>query len=86
MDLPSFFGGFFFGFIVAGLLGSSMQNFRKAKGAMGAPDKPMNVPTSGTPRSVMKQAADAFRRMLWWGFVLLVTLGATAFVFYAILA
>lgn len=87
MDLHqgSFIIGFIFGFAIAGVLGNILQRIRKARQGMGAPDNPMSVKTSGTPRSVMAAAAAAFRTFLFWSFVLFAFVGLVAVMLYALL-
>ena len=74
-DQASFFTGLILGFVIAGVLGNILGRIRRARGGMRAPDNPMSVRTTGTPRQVMSGAAAAFRTYLFWGFILIVFVG-----------
>lgn len=55
---------FFLGLVVAGFLGNLLQRIRAEQGTMRAPDRPMTVPTQGTPNGVIEMAREAFRRFI----------------------
>lgn len=59
-DLASFI----IGLVAAGFLGNILQQMRNQRGLMKAPDRPMNVPTQGTPNSVIAIASAAFWRFI----------------------
>lgn len=74
IDEVSFVSGFLLGFIIAGIIGAMWNRIQLARNAMRAPDRPMNVPTQNTPRTVMANAALAARTCMVW------SLGLAAFV------
>lgn len=71
-------GYFLFGFIVgvgvAGFAGYMLNRINKARNDMRAPDRPMNVPTGKTPRSVMSSAAAAAQTCMLWSLALVLFL------------
>ena len=69
LDRDSLVIGLLAGAMIAGVGGMVLRRIRQAQLGMGAPDKPMTVKTSGTPREVMKAAAAAFRTCLFWTIV-----------------
>ena len=74
LDRDSLVIGLLAGAMIAGVGGMVLRRIRQAQLGMGAPDKPMTVKTSGTPREVMKAAAAAFRTCLFWTIALLLFL------------
>jgi hypothetical protein len=72
------------GFLIAGVAGNIFQRIRTAQRNMGAPDRPMNVPTPGTPRGVMQAAAQAMRTCLFWMLILIGFAVASISIVYAL--
>ena len=65
-DQVSFLSGFLFGFLIAGIIGAMWNRIQLARNAMRSPDRPMNVPTQNTPRTVMANAARASQTCMVW--------------------
>jgi hypothetical protein len=78
LDVPSFI----LGVIVSGYLGWVLQQIRLQRGPMGAPNRPMSVPTKGTPEGVRQAARAALWRFLGWWFVMICSIGVLAGVCY----
>jgi hypothetical protein len=71
LDWFSFLWGSLFGFSFATLLGMIARRIQIALHGMGAPDRPMTVPTDNHPRHVIQAAAAAFRDLVRWSFMLI---------------
>ncbi len=71
---------FLLGFLMAGLLGHIATKIRAAKGAMGAPWRPMGLQTKETPADVYRKAANARRQYILLWLVLLLLVGFCCFV------
>jgi|GEM_PF-2307156 len=86
MDLEgySFGWGFFLGFLFATLLGIVAERIRRALQGMQAPDRPMVVPTTRTPRSVFVAAARAFRDFVFSLFLMFILIVAGITLLYAL--
>jgi hypothetical protein len=70
IDNMTFLAGFIAGFLVAGVIGFLLNRINLARNAMRAPDRPMNVPTGNTPRTVMANAARAGQTCMTWSIAL----------------
>jgi hypothetical protein len=81
-------GYFLFGFVVgvgvAGFAGYMLNRINKARNDMKAPDRPMNVPTGKTPRSVMGSAAEAGRTCMLWSFALVLFIAVVVAVLFSL--
>lgn len=78
-DELSFLAGTIFGFFIAGMIGFIWNRIQLARNAMRAPDRPMNVATQNTPRTVMANAARASQTCMVW------SLGLVGFVIFAMI-
>lgn len=78
-DQVSFISGLLAGFFVAGVIGLMWNRIQLARNAMRAPDRPMNVPTPNTPRTVMANAARASQTCFVW------SLSLAAFVVFVLI-
>lgn len=85
IDRTTFIVGFAIGFFTAGGIGFIFRRIDLARNAMRSPDRPMVVPTTNTPRSVMEAAAAAFRQCLIWSIVMALFVGTVLFLLYRIL-
>lgn len=85
IDRTTFVAGFVLGFVIAGGFGYIFRRIDLALNGMRSPDRPMNVPTANTPRSVMEAAAAAFRQCLFWSIVMVLFVVAAVFLLYGIL-
>ena len=77
LDQSSFLFGLAVGFVIASIGGIILGRINLGLDAMRKPDRPMSVPTKGTPRDMMRAAAAGFNQCLIWsialvGFVALV--------------
>lgn len=70
----AFAAGVAVGLLVAGVIGFMLNKIMKARNDMRAPDRPMNVPTGKTPRSVMSSAAAAAQTCMLWSLALVLFL------------
>jgi len=86
MDLEgySFAVGFILGFTFATLLGFITGKIRGALQGMRAPDRPMVVPTTRTPRSVLLAAAAAFKDFVLWWFLMFILFIVSITLLYSI--
>lgn len=82
----AFFSGLLLGVFVAGTVGFMFQKILKARNDMRAPDRPMNVPTGKTPRSVMASAAEAARTCMLWSFALVLFLAIVVAVLVSLIS
>jgi hypothetical protein len=79
-----FLVGFLAGFGVAGFAGYMLNRINKARNDMRAPDRPMNVPTGKTPRSVMVSAAESARTCMLWSLALVLFLAVVALALFSL--
>ncbi len=86
MDLEgySFGWGFFLGVLFATLLGMVAERIQRALQGMHAPDRPMVIPTTRTPRSVYAAAARAFRDFVFSLFLMVILIAAGLALLYAL--
>lgn len=85
IDQGSFLAGLVTGLVFAGVLGRILGRINAARSGMRAPDRPMGVATTKTPRSVMESAAQAFRSCLLWSMLLVVVLaGGSLAIFWLV--
>lgn len=84
-DQESVLVGLIAGFLIAGIIGNILQRITKARRDMGAPDRSMTVPTAGTPRGVMANAARAMRSCFIWTLTLILVLLIAGGVVYFLL-
>ena len=80
-----FLVGFLVGFGVAGFAGYMLNRINKARNDMRAPDRPMNVPTGKTPRTVMVSAAESARTCMLWSLALVLFFAVVAVVLFYLL-
>ena len=85
IDGPSYSVGFGAGCLAAGLMGVIFQRILSSWARRRLPDRPMAVPTHGTPRDVMNAAAGALRSALGWGMLLILVGLAIIFASYLFL-
>jgi ABC-type antimicrobial peptide transport system permease subunit len=79
LDLFSFAYGFLIGFVAAGIMGALLRRIGEALNAVQAPDRPMTISTTQTPRHVMQRAARAWGRLMllvFWLVIWVVVVGA----------
>ena len=86
IDRTAFIVGLVVGAAIASGFGYISRRIQLARNAMRSPDRPMNVSTVNTPRSVMEAAAAGFRQCLFWSIVMVLFLGAAGFLLYRILS
>ncbi len=77
LDQSSFVVGLVMGVVITSIGGVILGRINVGLDAMRKPDRPMSVPTKGTPRDMMRVAAAGFNQCLFWsialvGFVALV--------------
>jgi hypothetical protein len=84
-DNLSFLTGFFFGFLVSGVIGYMLNRINLARNAMRAPDRPMSVPTGNTPRTVLANAARAGQTCMTWSIALLLFIVVVIALLYMLL-
>ena len=77
--------GIFVGVLIAGVAGSIFQRIQTAQRGMGAPNNPMSVRTSNTPRDVMQAAARATRTCLFWAMILILFVIVSLAILYGLL-
>lgn len=82
LDRESMIFGMVIGALFAGFGGIIMRRIAVSRIGTRAPDRPMVVPTSGTPRDVLRRASAAARSCLVWTLIGLLFLLVSGGVFY----
>jgi len=77
-----FVAGFTFGVFFAGIAGWIWNHIQLARNAINMPNRPMIVPTHGTPRAVLNNAIIGFRRFIFWLIVLISFIVVSFILFY----